>query len=608
MRALGIGLAILAVATPAAAVTRTYALIVAENHSLDPSVPPLRYADDDGVRNFELFSLFADHAALFTTLDDDTARVHPGAVGRAEVPDHAAILARLDAWNREMEADLARGDEPELFFVYAGHGDVDPTGMGYVSLHDAKLTRADLFREVVAPSKASFVHVLVDACKSYFLVNSRGGTWKDDRAPESHDDTLQQFLANEAVDKYPRVGVIVATSGDQETHEWSRYRGGILSHELRSAMLGAADVNGDGRVEYSELRAFLAAANARVKNPEARLDVWARAPIADRHHALVDLRRTSTARFLHFAPPERGIYHLEDDRGLAYADFNKEGSASFDVALDPKRSYYLRHEEAGDGIATKEAEIRSVKPRKVTVAGLDFHSRALASRGSLEQSFRRDLYQVPFGRGFYDGFVATSGDLPVEGDPAPFLVMEPDTTHHHALSAGYLVSGAPFYVPGALHAVDVRYYYRAKRWLDLGLVAQVGGGSATVAQPSAPSMMVNESITRAAVLASVAGEWRPVPSIGLRLDLGAGWQYASGTIDSRSSATMINLIAGSDPAGFRGEVAAGIVYDISPSFGLAARGGLAIDYATIRLMGANPTNTSSVNYSPLLNIYAIVRL
>src|SRR5438552_3796867 len=35
---------------------RTYAIVVAQNRSLDPGVPPLQYADDDGVKTWELFS------------------------------------------------------------------------------------------------------------------------------------------------------------------------------------------------------------------------------------------------------------------------------------------------------------------------------------------------------------------------------------------------------------------------------------------------------------------------------------------------------------------------------------------------------------------------
>src|SRR6478735_3608723 len=290
----------------AGARTKTYALVIAQNRSLDPGVKPLRYADDDGVKTWELLSLYADRAALFVVMDEETARLHPDAAGLAEVPERQAIFDKLAHFNVEMAEDVAHGDEPELFLVYAGHGDVDATGQGYINLHDARLTRSDLFHDVIGPSKAKFVHVVIDACKSYFMVNARGGKkWVDDRVDPASDRSDQQVRAflldeEEQLERYPRAGVIVATSGDQETHEWSRYQGGILSHELRSALTGAADVNGDGRVEYSELRAFLAAANARVKHPEARVDVFARAPALDRHRALIDLRSAGAGRFLHF--------------------------------------------------------------------------------------------------------------------------------------------------------------------------------------------------------------------------------------------------------------------------------------------------------------------
>jgi hypothetical protein len=289
-------MASLFVCASAAARTKTYAVIIAENRSLDPGVKPLQFADDDGAKTWELFQLFADRTALFVILDADSARLHPDAARAAESPERAAIFDKLARFNAEMARDTDRGDEPELFFIYAGHGDVDGNGQGYINLRDSKLTRAELYRDIIAPSKAKFVHVIVDACKSYYLVNARGGNkrWVDDSVPPEEgaagDAHLQAFLEEEQLERHPRAGVIVATSGDQETHEWSRYRGGILSHELRSALRGAADVNGDGRIEYSELRAFLAAANARVRNPEARVDVFARAPALDRHRALIDLR------------------------------------------------------------------------------------------------------------------------------------------------------------------------------------------------------------------------------------------------------------------------------------------------------------------------------
>jgi hypothetical protein len=546
--------------------TRTYAIVIAQNRSLDPGVRPLRYADDDGVKNWELLSLYADRSALFVVLDEETARLHPDAARVAEVPEKAAILQRLAAFNDQMAADLACGDDPELFFVYAGHGDVDAAGQGYVNLHDAKLTRSDLFREVVGPSKARFVHVIIDACKSYFMVNARGSKrWVDDSVdPKSDrgDAAVRAFLAEEQLERYPRAGVIVATSGDQETHEWSRYQAGILSHELRSGLTGAADVNGDGRVEYSELRAFLAAANARVRNPEARLEVFSRPPALDRHRPLVDLRRAqanAVARFLHFSPEVAGRYHIEDERGVRWADLHKQSGHGFDVVLASRRNYYVRRDE------TEEAPLRTPGAARVELTSLTWKPCAIAARGALDDTFRQDLYKVPFGRGFYDGYVATSGDVPVEGGEA-FVVREATRIPTHRLSAGYLFSSSPAGGVGLAHGADLRYGARIFRFLEAGLSAQFAYGT------GGTSPADEQHVLRVALLGTLAGEYLPRDWVALRAELGLGWQLLSGVLELGGV-----RVDGAEGRGLRLELTGAVGFRVASPLWLFARGGLAVD-------------------------------
>jgi hypothetical protein len=559
----------------AAAKTHVYALVVAQNRSLDPGVKPLRYADDDGVKDWELLSLYAEKSSLFVLLDDETARMHPDASQMAEVPRKQAIFDRLAQYNDLMAADVARGDDPELFFVYAGHGDVDAAGQGYVNLFDGKLTRAELFHDVVAPSKARFVHVIIDACKSYFMVNSRGGNkrWVDDQVPASEDRSDQQlkaFFAEEDLSNYPRAGVIVATSGDQDTHEWARYQSGILSHELRSALSGAADVNGDGRIEYSELRAFLAAANARVRNPEARIEAFARPPALDRHHALVDLRNaTGNTRFLHFAPGLAGRFHIEDDRGVRWADLNKEMGGGFDVMVSPRHGYYVMRGDARSEDETEETEFRAAGSRRVELSSLKWRPRAIASRGALDQTFRQDLYKVPYGRGFYDGYVATSGDLAVEGGSEPFVVLEEHKPiGRHRISIGYLMTTPAIGGTGINHGVDVRYAFNIWGPLELGVAAQVGYGSGDS----------DQSMTRFAGLGFVGAQFLPRPWMSLRLDAGLGWQLLSGKyILGRDMQNMPTFALGTEPRSLRFEAAGGLGFNIASNLWLVIRGGLAVD-------------------------------
>jgi hypothetical protein len=65
----------------------------------------------------------------------------------------------------------------------------------------------------------------------------------------------------------------------------------IFSHETLSGLRGAADVNGDRRIEYSELSAFLTAANRDIANPRARPSIVVRVPALDRRAPIVDLAR-----------------------------------------------------------------------------------------------------------------------------------------------------------------------------------------------------------------------------------------------------------------------------------------------------------------------------
>jgi hypothetical protein len=427
------------------------------------------------------------------------------------------------------------------------------------------------------------------------MVNARGSKrWVDDSVDpraDRGDAAVRAFLAEEQLERYPRAGVIVATSGDQETHEWSRYQAGILSHELRSGLAGAADVNGDGRIEYSELRAFLAAANARVRNPEARLEVFSRPPALDRHRPLVDLRRAQAnggaARFLHFSPAVAGRYHIEDERGVRWADLHKEVGHPFDVVLSSRRNYYVRRDERD---SEEEAPLRTPGATRVELASLSWKPRAIASRGALDDTFRQDLYKVPFGRGFYDGYVATSGDVPVEGGEA-FVVREAARVPTHRLAAGYLFSSSPAGDVGLTHGAELRYGARVFRFLEAGVAAQVGygtGGDATRGE---------QHLLRVALLGTLAGELLPRDWIALRAELGVGWQLLQGLLDLGGV-----RVDGAEGRGLRMELTGAVGFRVANPLWLFARGGLAVD-------GVYPASApSSTRANGLLSFGAQIRL
>lgn len=554
----------------AAKTIQRYVLIIANNHSLDKGVRPLRFADDDAARYYQLFELTAAKTALFTVFDDDTARLYPKLSRRASPPRAKAIFDTLKRWNAEMVAHKEAGRSTELFFIYAGHGDRDEAGEGYVNLQDRKLRRRDLYQQVLAPSKAGYIHLIIDACKSYFLVNRRGGG--DEAQDDSHEAEIRAFLRREELSAYPNAGVILATSGDHSTHEWTRYRGGILSHELRSAIAGAADINGDGRIEYSEVHAFAAAANARLRHPEARLRIFTRPPRADRRRPLMDLRQARRARLLRFGQRLSGRFHVEDDRGVRIADLNKAAGVRFDLAVDRRRTYYLRRKSGEARVAPGSS--------RVLVAALSFSPAALAPRSaSLDRSFRKDLYNVAFSRGFYEGFCAQTGHVQVGGKAADYVIHRADEVKgrysRHQLLVGYMTTSALFDLDGVSHGLQARYGFAVHPNVLVGATFEFGRSS-----HAADGTDETFRLDRIAALVTAAARARLWSSLVGRAEINLGYQglFSAGQKVIKKNT---NPIQGNDALGFRFEAGLGLRVDLQSLLFLDVRGGIGVDRVTI---------------------------
>jgi hypothetical protein len=403
---LGLGLVLTGPARAASSERVSYALIIANNGSLDPKQAPLRYADDDGARYYELFAPQTQETVLLSVLDEETQLRHPGLAARTQPPTRQALKQSLARLHTRMNEDKAAGRTPVLYFVFTGHGQRGPAGEGTVTLMDGHFTRTDLYKEVITPSPASFLHLIVDACDSYFFVNARGAL----PVGPAQTAAVTKHLASRDLDRYPQVGVVLSTSKAQESHEWSAISSGVFSHQVRSALSGAADVNADGRVEYSELTAFIAAASQGVQDVRGKLDIFARPPPLDRSAALSDLGRNSGLGYLLVPEGLSGRMWVEDSRGVRVAEFHKERERPLAVALTPGRGYYLR-------MPGRETRVTVPKAGVVVDAGaLSWGPQAVASRGPVEDAFRDKLFGVAFGPRFYSGYVASMGEAPVAMD------------------------------------------------------------------------------------------------------------------------------------------------------------------------------------------------
>lgn len=386
---------------PARAEVARFALVIGNNQPPAGSTSTLRYADDDAVAMHRLLVQAGVESRLLVRLDRDSRRLY-GPLDASGAP-RATDLERASF---ELTAAIARakerGHSSELLIFYSGHGDIDG-GEGFVMLEDQRLTRRRLF-ELLKASKATRNHVFVDACRSYFLVFDRGpGGQRRRYSGAPPDEGVPAQLAN--------TGFVLSTSSDRESHEWEKFQGGILSHELRSALRGAADTNLDGSIDYRELGAFLTIANQSIENPRFRPSFTVRAPGGNLRQSVLSWRGTAP---LTSSRGDLGHFYVETARGERILDAHPARGQVLRLWPPRERPLFVR---PTDGAV--EYVIQSERP--IDLASLRASPLEVASRGALSLAFER-LFAEPFGTEDVRRYEGSSPDgvagLPTD-QPAP---------------------------------------------------------------------------------------------------------------------------------------------------------------------------------------------
>jgi hypothetical protein len=345
-------------------------LILGVNRSVDPELPVLRYADDDAARYLDLFRSLGARTYLLTRVDDDTRRVHPQAAAEAALPIEKELARTLAQMSGDIAQAHQRAVSTVLYVVYAGHGNVKD-GEGYVALEDGRLTGKRIAHEIIDRLNADESHLIVDACYSFFLAFGRG--------PGGARRPLHAFTQIEEVLPANRVGLLFSTSSARESHEWQAYQAGIFSHEVRSGMYGAADADGDGRVTYREMAAFIESANAAIANERFRPDVYAR-PLT-RTNELIDLRDALDRR-IEIDGQHAAHYTLEDERGVRLAELHNAPGQAVQLWRPAPSGLLFLHRDTDD----QELTIGST-PDVMPIASLEPRPRREVARGAAALAF-----------------------------------------------------------------------------------------------------------------------------------------------------------------------------------------------------------------------------
>ncbi len=370
-----------ALSATGSATTVRFAVVIGNNRADSANTMPLRYADDDAVATHALLSQAGVRSRLLVRLDEDSSALHDQVLVDGP-PTWSHLAQALAAINQEMEQVRKWGGRSEFFFFYSGHGDV-ANGEGYILLDDRRLTRSLLYGSVLAPSRADGNHVIIDACKSYFMVHERGPGGR--RTPYRGG-----FAQRPAAIELRNTGFVVSTTSDGDSHEWERYQAGIFSHELRSALRGAADIDHDGRITYAELGAFLRAANQGIVNARYRPDFTVSPPGPPPGDLAQEvLSWAPSAKSLLIDRHGAGHIYVETGRGERLADAHAAPQHEIALYLPPERPLFVRANDNRIEFILEEREL-------TRLSALQARPPAIGIRGALHLAFQA-LFSRPFG-------------------------------------------------------------------------------------------------------------------------------------------------------------------------------------------------------------------
>lgn len=325
-------------ASEARAGTR-YALVVGVNEG-EPNEVQLRFAERDAHRI----------SKILTTLGGfDSKRVVT--LAGATAGDVRRALDRF-------EAAIAEDEEALLFVYYSGHADGQ-------ALH-LRGTRFDLteLRDRVVSSKARARVLVLDACRSGVLTRVKGGV----QGPVFPVETSPPLSAQ-------GVAILASSAAGEDSQESDELGASFFTHYFVSALLGAADRNGDGEVtlgeafEYASERT-LAATNVTIAGPQHptyHLELKGRDELV-----LTDVRTArSGIGVLEFEEP--GRYLVEDPaQGTAVAEVTLEGGAR---PLALQSGHYRVTRRARDHLLQGEFHVRQGEATRVAtgqMARVDF--------------------------------------------------------------------------------------------------------------------------------------------------------------------------------------------------------------------------------------------
>jgi len=208
-------------ALPVLGGTQRFAVVVGNNLGHDPSAR-LHYAESDARKLRDVLVDLGDFATgdveLLLATDADRVR---------------RALERVE--RRARRAAAESGSPTLLVFYFSGHADRGELELGQSSLAFDELKR------MLEASGADVRLAFLDSCESGALIATKGGR----RGPE-YEIQVQDEVSSKGY------AIITSSAHDEMSQESAEIRGAYFTHYLVSALRGAGDESGDGKVTVGE--------------------------------------------------------------------------------------------------------------------------------------------------------------------------------------------------------------------------------------------------------------------------------------------------------------------------------------------------------------------
>jgi hypothetical protein len=428
---------------PAGGAPLSVAVVVGSNHSPSAALQDLRYGDDDAVQNARTLALLGAETTLLVVPDAETRELFPNTKPQGPAT-RAALRAAFDAAKAKVTAARAAGRPTDLYFLFAGHGDT-ADGRPFLQLDDAKLWREDL-AEMLRGAGADANHVVVDACFASAFVSDRGPGGERDRLPPGFSRGTKAVWPE-------RTGFLTARSAGGQTHEWAEYQAGVFSHELRSGLMGAADVDVDGKVTYREIAAFVRRANEAIPNRRYRPELSTTPPGGNLDAALAMLPSGPIVLEMDLQPGGRAF--VETETGIRLADLHPAPGAAVKLRLPTDLGGLFVAQEGTPNVAGSVREFKlPARAGHVRMSALATEASHVSARGAGHEAFMH-LFARPFDLG-----AASSFNLEAE-DAAElkWIKHEEDAARAHTLRRK--VAMGAFGVGAATGAISLGFLLRS---------------------------------------------------------------------------------------------------------------------------------------------------